>query len=263
MLARAFAGLRLGLARQPAAGLGCAGHVAGFASKKKRDDDDEDKSRDDDDDDKEDPDEIWYEEWGPEPEVDADNWFGFKGDLDEVTEDGTATWVQAVRNMADIHNERDAMAKRKRQEAHAKKQITRVVEVDEFGRAYGTGRRKTSSARVWVKRSATDGQGIIRVNKMDLVDYFARDTHRHEILRPFMEIDHLGNFDVYCTVRGGGLSGQAGAVRHGISRALEKFNPDFRPSLKSVGFLTRDSRMVESKKAGRKKARKSFQWVKR
>ncbi|ETV81372.1 hypothetical protein H257_05909 [Aphanomyces astaci] len=256
MLARAFSGLRLGVARQ-SVGLGSVSHAAGFASHKKNDDDD------DDDESASKEDDGWFDEWGPRPEYDPDNWFGFKGDLDEVTEDGTATWIQAVRNMADIVTERDLLIKRKRQEELAKKKIIRVVEVDEFGRAYGTGRRKTSSARVWVKRNENDGHGTIRVNKMDLVDYFARDAHRHDILLPFLEIDHLGNFDVYCTVKGGGLSGQAGAIRHGISRALEKFNPDFRPALKGAGFLTRDSRMVESKKTGRKKARKSFQWVKR
>ncbi|KAF0688221.1 Aste57867_20091 [Aphanomyces stellatus] len=257
MLARAFAGLRVGaVTRQAVSGFGAVGRTAGFAAKSRN-------NNDDDDDEEDIPEDTWHEEWGPRPEYEKDNWFGFKGDLDEVTEDGTATWVQAVRNMVEIEDESEALLKQKRIEENAAKKVVRFVEIDEFGRAYGTGRRKTSSARVWVKRNDTDGQGTIRVNKIDLVDYFTRDTHRHEVLAPFLEIDHLGNFDVYCTVRGGGLTGQSGAIRHGISRALQNFNPDFRPALKKAGYITRDSRMVESKKAGRKKARKSFQWVKR
>ncbi|OQS04102.1 30S ribosomal protein S9 [Thraustotheca clavata] len=193
----------------------------------------------------------------------ADSWMGFDGDLDAATEDGTATWLQAVRNIIDLQEEDKLHEQRKRQEAHAALQITRVVEIDEFGRAYGTGRRKTSNARVWIKPAAEEGKGIIRINKKDMTDYFTRDTHRHELLLPFLEVKRLGDFDVMANVRGGGLTGQAGAVRHGISRALEKFNPDFRPPLKKAGFMTRDPRMVERKKPGQKKARKQFQWVKR
>ncbi|EQC40682.1 30S ribosomal protein S9 [Saprolegnia diclina VS20] len=196
-------------------------------------------------------------------ETDPDTWLGFNGDLDAATEDGTATWLQAVRTVIDLKEEEKLEARRKRQEAHAALQITRVVEIDELGRAYGTGRRKTSNARVWIKPAAEEGKGTVRINKMDMVDYFTRDTHRHELLLPFLEIKRLGHFDVMANVRGGGLSGQAGAVRHGISRALEKYNPDNRAPLKKAGFMTRDPRMVERKKPGQKKARKQFQWVKR
>ncbi|OQR84840.1 30S ribosomal protein S9 [Achlya hypogyna] len=196
-------------------------------------------------------------------ENDPDSWLGFNGDLDAATADGTATWLQAVRTVIDFQEEEKLEERRKRQEAHAALQITRVVEIDELGRAYGTGRRKTSNARVWIKPAAEEGKGTVRVNKMDMVDYFTRDTHRHELLLPFLEVKRLGDFDVMINVRGGGLSGQAGAARHGISRALEKYNPDFRSPLKKAGFMTRDPRMVERKKPGQKKARKQFQWVKR
>lgn len=135
----------------------------------------------------------------------------------------------------------------------------REQELDKFGRAYATGRRKESVARVWVK----PGSGRILVNGKDQAAYFARPVLRMMINQPFLVTDRLNQFDVLCTVTGGGLSGQAGAVRHGISHALSKYEPTLRPTLKHVGFLTRDSRMVERKKYGRAKARKSFQFSKR
>ena len=126
--------------------------------------------------------------------------------------------------------------------------------IDEFGRAYGTGRRKTSVARVWVK----DGSGVFIVNDKEFVDYF-QPLQRMHVLEAFEASKTAGLFDVWCTVKGGGMSGQAGAVRLGISRALEAFDPNLRPSLSRAGMLTRDSRRVERKKPGQKKARKKFQ----
>lgn len=130
---------------------------------------------------------------------------------------------------------------------------------DKFGRSYGTGRRKESTARVWVK----PGSGKVVVNGEEQEKYFGRKTHLLIINQPFLVSGRLNQFDVFCTVKGGGLSGQAGAVRHGISRALEQFEPDLRPALKKAGLLTRDSRAVERKKAGLHKARRAKQWVKR
>ena len=114
-------------------------------------------------------------------------------------------------------------------------------------------------ARVWLKR----GSGKIEVNGRDSPVYFARPVLRMMMNQPFVAADRLGQYDVVCTVTGGGLSGQAGAVRHGISRALTFFEPELRPTLKSGGFLTRDSRVVERKKYGKAKARRSFQFSKR
>lgn len=130
---------------------------------------------------------------------------------------------------------------------------------DAQGRSYATGRRKNAIARVWVK----PGKGDIIVNGRSLNQYFARPVLRMLINQPFLVSDRYNQFDVYCTVTGGGLSGQAGAVRHGISRALTHFEPELRPILKVAGFLTRDSRVVERKKYGRMKARRSFQFSKR
>ena len=126
-------------------------------------------------------------------------------------------------------------------------------------RFYGTGRRKTSVARVWIK----PGAGKIVVNTREVEVYFARPVLRMLIQQPLVAAARAGQYDVICTVAGGGLSGQAGAVRHGISKALTNFEPDLRGVLKKGGFLTRDSRTVERKKYGRAKARKSFQFSKR
>ncbi|MBU6475639.1 MAG: 30S ribosomal protein S9 [Alphaproteobacteria bacterium] len=135
----------------------------------------------------------------------------------------------------------------------------RVQKLDAKGRAYGTGRRKDAVARVWVSR----GSGKIIVNGRDQVQYFARGTQRLVINQPFELTNRIGQFDVMCVVSGGGLSGQAGAVRHGLSRALVNFEPGLHLTLKKAGLLTRDSRVVERKKYGRHKARRSTQWVKR
>ncbi|HEX2940567.1 MAG TPA: 30S ribosomal protein S9 [Rhodopila sp.] len=130
---------------------------------------------------------------------------------------------------------------------------------DAYGRSYATGRRKESVARVWIK----PGKGEIMVNGKRVVQYFARPVLRMLITQPFLVADRYNQFDVYCTVTGGGLSGQAGAVRHGISRALTNYEPDLRSILKVAGFLTRDARAVERKKYGKAKARRSFQFSKR
>jgi len=131
--------------------------------------------------------------------------------------------------------------------------------LDKFGRAYATGRRKNAVARVWIK----PGSGKVIVNGKEISIYFARPVLQMIIKQPFEKANRADQFDVLCTVTGGGLSGQAGAVRHGISRALVNFEPGLRPPLKAAGFMTRDSRMVERKKYGRAKARKSFQFSKR
>ena len=134
-----------------------------------------------------------------------------------------------------------------------------VKTVDAQGRAYATGKRKDAIARVWIK----PGKGQVTVNGRDQTVYFARPTQRMILNQPFENTNREGEFDVICTVTGGGLSGQAGAVRHGISRALVNFEPELRGGLKKGGFLTRDSRTVERKKPGRPKARRSKQWKKR
>ena len=135
----------------------------------------------------------------------------------------------------------------------------RQQELDKQGRAYATGRRKDAVARVWVK----PGTGKITVNGRDQETYFARPTLRLVINQPFTVTERDGQYDVICTVKGGGLSGQAGAVKHGIAQALTKYEPKLRAAVKAEGFLTRDPRVVERKKYGRAKARRSFQFSKR
>lgn len=135
----------------------------------------------------------------------------------------------------------------------------RVQVLDKQGRAYATGRRKDAVARVWLK----PGKGQVIVNGRDQSVYFARQTQRLILNQPFLIANRVGSFDVMCTVAGGGLSGQAGAVRHGISRALQNYEPELRAALKKAGLLTRDSRTVERKKVGLHKARRSKQWAKR
>jgi small subunit ribosomal protein S9 len=137
--------------------------------------------------------------------------------------------------------------------------VLREKEVDAQGRAYATGRRTDAVARVWLK----PGTGKVTVNGRDQETYFARATLRLVINQPFQVAEREGQYDIVCTVKGGGLSGQAGAVKHGISQALSKFEPQLRAAVKAAGFLTRDSRVVERKKYGRAKARRSFQFSKR
>ena len=141
----------------------------------------------------------------------------------------------------------------------AESAATREPVRDAQGRAYATGKRKNAVARVWIR----PGAGKIEVNGRDSPIYFARPVLRMIISQPFLVANRLGQFDIVATVTGGGLSGQAGAVRHGISKALTFYEPGLRPALKAGGFLTRDSRVVERKKYGRAKARRSFQFSKR
>jgi len=131
--------------------------------------------------------------------------------------------------------------------------------IDAQGRAYATGKRKNAIARVWIK----PGKGSITINGRDQEVYFARPVLRMMIAQPLQVTDRLGQFDVIVTVEGSGLSGQAGAIRHGLSKALTYYEPGLRPVLKPHGFLTRDSRVVERKKYGKAKARRSFQFSKR
>jgi small subunit ribosomal protein S9 len=135
----------------------------------------------------------------------------------------------------------------------------RAQEIDQYGRAYATGRRKDAVARVWLK----PGSGKITINGRDQEVYFARPTLRLVINQPFGIAEREGQYDVICTVKGGGLSGQAGAVKHGISQAITRYEPVLRAPIKAAGFLTRDSRAVERKKYGKAKARRSFQFSKR
>ncbi len=134
-----------------------------------------------------------------------------------------------------------------------------VQKLDAQGRAYATGKRKDAVARVWIK----PGSGTITVNKRAVDVYFARPVLRMILQQPLLVADRLSQYDIVVDVEGGGLSGQAGAVRHGIAKALTYYEPDLRGILKKVGFLTRDSRVVERKKYGRAKARRSFQFSKR
>ncbi|KAG9455595.1 hypothetical protein H6P81_000103 [Aristolochia fimbriata] len=173
--------------------------------------------------------------------------------------------IEGLPPLSEIEDIRLAKAERKstRAEMERKKQEeiakTHVRQVDEKGRAYGTGRRKCSIARVWIQ----PGDGKFTVNDKQFDVYFPILDHRANLLQPFSETKTLGLWDVNCTVKGGGVSGQVGAVRLGISRALQNWEPGLRPYLRSAGFLTRDPRVVERKKPGKAKARKSFQWVKR
>lgn len=137
--------------------------------------------------------------------------------------------------------------------------VERTAVVDDMGRSYATGKRKDAVARVWIK----PGSGKITVNGRDQETYFARPTLRLIVNQPFQVAGRENQYDVVATVKGGGLSGQAGAVKHGISQAIQLAEPELRGALKAAGFLTRDSRVVERKKYGRAKARRSFQFSKR
>ncbi|MGF0536469.1 30S ribosomal protein S9 [Agrobacterium sp. ES01] len=156
--------------------------------------------------------------------------------------------------MADLSSLKELGATGEAQEAPA-----HVRKVDDLGRSYATGKRKNAIARVWVKA----GSGKITVNGREFATYFARPVLQMILQQPLLASAREGQFDIVATVSGGGLSGQAGAVRHGISKALTYFEPGLRPVLKKGGFLTRDSRVVERKKYGKAKARRSFQFSKR
>ena len=136
---------------------------------------------------------------------------------------------------------------------------TRKAVKDKQGRSYATGKRKDAVARVWIM----PGKGNISINGKSIDEYFARPVLKMVINQPFAITNRENEFDVICTVKGGGLSGQAGAIKHGISKALNDYEPELRPTLKSAGFLTRDDRVVERKKYGKAKARRSYQFSKR
>ena len=175
--------------------------------------------------------------------------------------------VQDKRGLGDLRGALDDRQRRTEQEAVQRASgspeagdFVRVEpKIDNLGRSYATGKRKNAIARVWIK----PGSGRFSINGRELATYFARPVLQMILRQPFEVSRRLGQFDVFCTVKGGGLSGQAGAVRHGISKALTYYEPDLRPVLKLSGFLTRDSRVVERKKYGHAKARRSFQFSKR
>ncbi|XP_009620615.1 small ribosomal subunit protein uS9m [Nicotiana tabacum] len=177
-------------------------------------------------------------------------------DLDDIKGLPPLREIEDMRYEKNTRKSSRADIERQKQEEVAK---ARVKQVDEKGRAYGTGRRKCSIARVWVE----PGAGKFTVNDKEFDVYFPMLDHRAVLLRPFTETKTLGMWDVRCTVKGGGVSGQVGAIQLGISRALQSWDPELRPPLREGGYLTRDSRVVERKKPGKAKARKSFQWVKR
>lgn len=166
---------------------------------------------------------------------------------------------EAVKDLKDLGSAVKTEEKKDAAAKQADEPVERVQKLDAQGRAYATGRRKDAVARVWIK----PGTGKVTVNGRDQTVYFARHTQRLVLNQPFLIVNSVGKFDVMCTVKGGGLSGQAGAVRHGISRALENFDPEMRPALKKAGMMTRDSRIVERKKVGKHKARRTKQWAKR
>ncbi len=157
-----------------------------------------------------------------------------------------ADTVQSLEGLASLRSETPAAPKY-------------IQKLDKQGRAYATGKRKNAVARVWIK----PGGGVVTVNERAIEVFFARPVLRMLIQQPLVAANRQTQYDVVCTVSGGGLSGQAGAVRHGISKALMNFEPDLRGALKRGGFLTRDSRVVERKKYGKAKARRSFQFSKR
>lgn len=182
----------------------------------------------------------------------ADNAGGWSASPSWQDEEG-----ELASHVQELQRERDA--KRERWLENARPPVRAPV-IDERGRAYGRGGRKAASARVWIQ----PGFGNVVVNRRDVVDYFGRRTDREHLLAPLAATGTCGLFDVTAVVDGGGLTGQAGAVRHGIARALNHYDPDsYRPPLKRLGYLTRDPRKVERKKAGHLKARKKPQWVKR
>ena len=176
-----------------------------------------------------------------------------------ATEPNTETETQTVSDLADLGALAGEAPAAPANAGGGPAAPLREQELDAQGRAYATGRRKDAVARVWLK----PGSGKVVVNGREQEVYFARPSLRLVINQPFQVAEREGQYDVIATVKGGGLSGQAGAVKHGISQALSKFEPELRAAVKAAGFLTRDSRVVERKKYGRAKARRSFQFSKR
>ncbi len=166
--------------------------------------------------------------------------------------------MEEIKDLADIKKAVQEKSAEKAEVA-ATAAVKREPKKDKLGRSYATGHRKDAIARVWLK----SGKGNIVVNGKALEEYFPRPVLRMIINQPFVVANRVAQYDVFCTVSGGGLSGQAGALRHGISRTLDLFEPELHTVLKKAGFLTRDSRVVERKKYGKRKARRSFQFSKR
>lgn len=167
--------------------------------------------------------------------------------------------AEAIKDLKDLGDATEGKTEDKAEATTETKAEAKEPKIDDLGRAYATGRRKESVARVWLKK----GSGKVTVNGKPQEQYFGRQTHLLVLNQPFLVVDRVNAYDVVATVKGGGLSGQAGAVRHGISRALENFEPALRPGLKKAGMLTRDARVVERKKIGKHKARRTKQWAKR
>lgn len=167
--------------------------------------------------------------------------------------------TETVKDLKDLGAATDVVPAKEKAAAPEAKAEKKEPKIDDLGRSYATGRRKGAVARVWLKK----GKGQVIVNGKQQDQYFGRQTQLLVLNQPFLIVDRVNSFDVVCTVKGGGLSGQAGAVRHGISRALENMEPELRPALKKAGMLTRDARVVERKKIGKHKARRSKQWAKR
>ncbi len=158
-----------------------------------------------------------------------------------------------------IESLKDLKAATKEKEVATEVKVAPKAKKDKQGRAYATGRRKDAVARVWVM----PGHGKVTINEKSMDEYFSRPVLKMIINQPFEVTNRVNEFDVVCTVKGGGLSGQAGAIKHGISRALNEYEPELRSALKQAGFLTRDDRTVERKKYGKAKARRSYQFSKR
>jgi len=194
----------------------------------------------------------------PNEDDSDDGWDIIKSQVDDDNDKPRGMTHLDKEAAAALAYQRKADARKARWIKNAKP-VVRVRDIDDRGRSYGRGGRKTTTARVWIQ----PGEGVITVNRRDLLDYFPRETHREMIISPFVASKTCGLFDVNVAVEGGGVSGKAGAIRHGIARALEKYNPDYRPPMKRLGFMTRDPRKVERKKVGLKKARKAPQWVRR
>jgi small subunit ribosomal protein S9 len=197
---------------------------------------------------------------------------GFYGDEDDghdikrIVEDKEALVdledeepAERLAEMEKLYKETKEYEEKRKRWIENSKAVVRVPVIDEVGRAYGRGGRKTASARVWI----TPGFGNVTVNRKDFVDYFPRFEDREHILGPMVVTRTCGKFDLQCQVQGGGKTGQAGAIRLGVARALQHWNPEYRPPMKKMGYLTRDPRKVERKKVGLLKARKAPQWNRR
>jgi small subunit ribosomal protein S9 len=193
----------------------------------------------------------------------ADKWASQKDPNDFFGDDNAEEDAELEKLQAELRREEEEEAAKRQRWIENARPPVRVPQIDERGRAYGRGGRKTAAARVWIQPTFPGG-GVVVVNRRPLEEYFPRLSDRDLVVQPLVATETCGAFDVQCMVEGGGLTGQAGAIRHGLANALNHYNPDlYRPPLKTLGFLTRDARKVERKKVGFKKARKRPQWVRR